>query len=69
MEISRTLAYSGQAQLAGKQQLTLREAIKQCNKHLASRGMEHLSEKEKDHFKETFDREYEIERYAREEAY
>lgn len=69
MEISRTLAYSGQAQLAGKQQLTLREAIKVCNKHLASRGMEPMSEKEKEHFKDTFDREYEIESYAREGNY
>lgn len=69
MEISRTLAYSGQAQLAGKRQLTLREAIKQCNDHLASRGMESMSDTEREHFKDTFDREFEIERYAREESY
>lgn len=69
MEISRTLAYSGQAQLAGKRQLTLREAIKVCNEHLAFRGMEPMNDKEREHFKETFDREFEIERYAREEAY
>lgn len=69
MEISRTLAYSGQAQLAGKRQLTLREAIKQCNKHLASRGMEPMNKEETEQFRLTFDNEYEIEAYAREGNY
>ena len=69
MDISRTLAYSGQAQLAGKRQLTLREAIKVCNKHLASRGMEPMSKEETEQFRLTFDNEYAIESYSREGNY
>lgn len=69
MEISRTLAYSGQAQLAGKRQLTLREAIKVCNEHLASRGMEPMNKEELEQFRLTFDNEYAIEAYAREGNY